>query len=73
MVESRAFRSIQPQRYRLDRFRTNRSEPTEKIQTGVFIKWMLLENVSRVERTGLPLKTAHHRDNRPQESNLEVF
>ena len=39
MVESRTFKSIQPQRHRLERFRTDRTEPTENIQTGVFIKW----------------------------------
>ena len=38
-VACRTLRSIHFQTRRLKRFHTNRTEPTEKIQTGVFIKW----------------------------------
>ena len=37
-VACRTLRSIHFQTRRLDRFHTNRTEPTEKIKTGVFIK-----------------------------------
>ena len=39
----RTLRSIHFQTRRLDRFHSNRTEPTEKIQTGVFIKWTYKE------------------------------
>jgi len=49
MVESRTFSSIQPQRHSLERFRTDRTEPTERIQTGVFIKWIQSEICHELE------------------------
>jgi len=58
----RTLKSSHLQTRRLDRFHTNRTEPTEKIQTGVFIKWTAT-SLQRFNWSGPPPRTRNFSNN----------